>query len=873
MKNRGVPVAALAILTAALGFGSNTVLGQSGPGVAVASAVEAINKARIATRILYITAHPDDEDAGLLAYLSRGLDADVAMLTITRGQGGQNAIGPEQDGPLGVIRTMELLAAGSHYGVHQYFTTAVDTGFSKGPEWTMNIWGENEPLADMVRVIRTYRPQVVINGWGGERQGHGQHQTSGILTPRAVAAAADPTKFPEQIREGLIPWKVSLELRPDSFPGPPPARGAAPPPPPPSIALPTDDISPLWGLSYVEMGAEGHGEHRSQGTPTLFGGGGVFGRRRSNLIVETATGAGGQFNPEHLNEAITTLPERFPNLRGVMASPLNSASQFIASASTQMLALDRVSAAVSLAEAAKLVSDLRDGLGGQSSDERALVIFELDQVRGRIDRALSDVVSLSISVNADRHELIAGEDFAVSVSFPDKPAVSGLKYEADSSSFDVPKGWNVSPAPTAPGRSSTTVARFNISVPADASVSITPAEKVLPFPPPLVSLALPVSLDDYTFIEKRTIEFSETQTTGVMTYPLELVPAVTLTVEQPQVMLPEKHASAPLDLFARVRYHAKQPAKVAVGLETPPGWTVQPIAPIDFSAPGDQLVRYVVTPPASLAAGAYPLHPFAKLGDATFRTSLEPIPTLPTRDWSAPNDVQVHVLDLNVPASLRVGYINAADDLIPDDLRQLGIQVDMLGEAALGFNDLSHYDAIIVGLRAYELRPDVVQANPRLLDYVKNGGTLVVQYEREPFWGLHKPAPYPAEMDARKSNTLARTTDANSPVQFLAPQNPLLNTPNKITLDDFKGWVQERGTYYWDHWDSHYEPILGLQDPNEPVVNGSLVYAKYGKGVYIYAGLVFFRELPAGVPGAYRLFVNLLSQTPQALPAQAPAKR
>ena len=211
-------------------------------------AVETIGKARVATRILFTTAHPDDEQAGLLAYLARGLHADVALLTITRGQGGQNAIGPEQNGELGTIRTTELLAAGSHYGVHQYFTRAVDTGFSKSPERTMKIWGPTLPMEDMVRAIRTYRPQIVINGWGGVKNGHGQHQASGILTPQAVAAAADPTKFPEQIAEGLPAWKVPVSVRPVGFGPPgPEGRGAAAPPPAGSLQLPANDISPLVG--------------------------------------------------------------------------------------------------------------------------------------------------------------------------------------------------------------------------------------------------------------------------------------------------------------------------------------------------------------------------------------------------------------------------------------------------------------------------------------------------------------------------------------------------------------------------------------------------------------------------------------------------
>src|SRR5271170_3939743 len=248
-------------------------------------AVEAIGKARVATRIMFTTAHPDDEQAGLLAYLARGLNADVAILTITRGQGGQNAIGPEQNGELGTIRTTELLAADSHYGVHQFFTRAVDTGFSKSPERTMKIWGTTLPLEDMVRAIRTYRPQIVINGWGGVKNGHGQHQASGILTPQAVAAAADPTKFPEQIAEGLPAWKVPVSVRPVGF-GPPGAegRGAPTAPPPGSLQLPANDISPLWGESYNELGAEGHQEHRSQGTPALFGN--AFFRRPALLVSE-----------------------------------------------------------------------------------------------------------------------------------------------------------------------------------------------------------------------------------------------------------------------------------------------------------------------------------------------------------------------------------------------------------------------------------------------------------------------------------------------------------------------------------------------------------------------------------------------------------
>jgi hypothetical protein len=219
--------------------------------------------------------------------------------------------------------------------------------------------------------------------------------------------------------------------------------------------------------------------------------------------------------------------------------------------------------------------------------------------------------------------------------------------------------------------------------------------------------------------------------------------------------------------------------------------------------------------------------------------------------------VTVHVLDLTVPAGLHIGYIAGENDVLPETLRQVGIQVDLLDEVALAFGDLSPYDAIVVGISAYELRPDAMAANPRLLNYVQDGGTLLVLYERDFAWAKLLPAPFRAEMAAQA----VRVTDQNSPVRFLAPDNPLLNSPNKISLEDFKGWEQERGLYFWSTWDPRYQAVLGLTDPGEPEATGGLVYARDGKGVYIYTGLSFFRELPDGVPGAYRLFVNLLSQT------------
>ncbi len=818
--------------------------------------VEAIQKSRVASRILFITAHPDDESSGLLAYLSHGLGADVALLTITRGQGGQNAIGPEQDGQLGVIRTTELLAADSHYGVHQFFTRALDNGFSKSPDQMLKYWGDL-PVEDMVRVIRTYRPNVVINGWGGEHTGHGQHQASGILTPRAVAAAADPKAFPQQIAEGLTPWKVTAEVRLAGRVDPGSNKPAELPAG--AVPMPLTDVSPVWGESYIEMGMDGRAEHRSQGTPALFSSN--FFRRPQYLVGEDAKGVvPNSFDPRVLDEPITALSGRFTKFRASLEPVLATVDRDLAAAGKSALNLDREAAAKSLADAGKQVAALEGKLPSASSGEAA-ARWEITRLRERIDRALAADVALPLGTQADRHELVAGENFSVDVILAGKAAVP-VTWTLDKSSLVLPPGWSAAPEPlkdTGKGTrdNGNSTPRFSISIPADAKVPSVPGDAVLPFPPPLVKLALPVTVAGYEFKIEQGVESSIAKTTGIETYPLELVPAVTLTVDPTQIMVPVKRDTAPVTLFARVRYHGTKPTKVEVGLDAPPGWKAPALQPLEFSGAGDQLIRYVVAAPKDVAPGAYPLHPYARLGDETFRASLEPIPTLPTRDWSRSDDATAHVLDLNVPAGLRVGYIAGDNDALPETLRQIGIQVDMLDEVAVAFGDLSGYDAILVGIRAYELRTDLARMNWKLLDYAKNGGTLVVEYQRDFQWNKMLPAPFPAKM----ADQGLRVTDPNSPVRFLAPENPLLNTPNKITAADFQGWIQERGLYFWSTFGSPYEAVLGLKDGSEPETNGSLVYARDGKGVYIYTGLSFFRELPAGVPGAYRLFVNLISQT------------
>ena len=797
--------------------------------------VESIDKARVVTRILFITAHPDDEASGLLSYLSHGLHADVALLTLTRGQGGQNAIGPEQGDRLGILRTSELLAASNHNGVEQFFSRAPDLGYTKSADQAMKIWGD-VPLEDMVRVIRMFRPNVVINGWGGVHTGHGHHQASGILTPRAVDAAADANAFPDQMSEGLTPWKVPLLLdmrRTTQDTG---------------FRVPLEQISALWGKSYNDFGRESLVFHRSQGV-TMFVNSPFF-RRPLYLVVEDPKAANQMVGPGVLAKNLLSLAE--PGT--AEAKSLARVDESLSGAEEAALHLDWAAAEKYLAAAGIELSSAQSSLKAVSAGSAGDLVWELARVRSRINRALANAAALHIDARADRNELVDGETFRVDTHWALRSAVGVAVKDTE---LVVPQGWTVNDTPVPQGESTNDAASFNVSIPPHVLAPGSKRNYILPFPPPLVVARCDATIGGYSFSAEEPVVSIRPTSTSVDTFPLELVPAVTITLEPKQVMQREALDGQPIELLARVRYHATSSAKVNLSLKAPEDWSVAPVAPLEFTEPGDQLVRFSATPPAKTAAGAYSLRAFGQIGDDSFSVSLEPLPSLPTRSWSEPPEATVHVLNLAVPTNLHVGYIAAENDMIPDSLRQLGIDLHFLDEVDLAFGDLSRYDAIVVGIRAYELRHDLPRSNARLLDYVRQGGTLVVQYQRDFAWNKFLPAPYPAKMP----DSTLRTTDSKSPVSFLAPNSSILNSPNQITQDDFKGWVQERGLYYWGEFDSHYQPILGLTDPGESEENGALVAAKYGKGTYIYTGLSFFRELPAGVPGAYRLFVNLISQS------------
>ncbi|MBS1841356.1 MAG: PIG-L family deacetylase [Acidobacteria bacterium] len=829
---------AIVVALVAISFGARLSHAQfpaaPGTGPGLAETVEAIDSARVTTRILYVTAHPDDERADVLTYLARGLHADVALLSLTRGEGGQNALGPEQAPQLGLIRTQELLAATRGYGVKLYFTRAKDFGYSKTPEETEKIWGD-QVVEDMVRVIRTFRPNIVINNWGGVHTGHGHHQAAGLLTPIAVQRAADANAYPEQLKEGLGAWGgtknevVILDMERSEKPT--------------GYVLPLDEVSPLWGKTWREIGLDAFANHRTQGVPAFLGS--PFFRRPLALKREN----GGAFSPESLAQPLSKLLDADTcRAHTDWCQKLVEADNDLDKARASALQLQWKDCFDLTSKAELSIKSLYKP--DRVSSRGPLSPMQEDEVRHAADRIVNALLLVSgfhFVAEGNRASVAAHENFEVTARFACRPEVTcpveGGSLDGTNEKIDPTKGTTGQKLEvTAEGSSEKNVLNLQAEGAPDFSASLY------------------VGTDpNRATIRRFPVVYTAAETTHVERVPVRIVPAYTLAVEPKQTLELVGGERKEFDVFLRIHSYSTKAAKVAVGMNVPVNWVYNGPFDLNFSGDGDHYVKFTVTPPAGLVSGNYPLKAFAMAEGARFTTSIEPLPSMPTLVWEEPAQTVVHAFDIKVPENLRVGYISAESEPVPEALRMLGIHVDLLDANALNFGDLSKYDAIVVGVRAYELRGELPGANQRLLDYAKNGGTLVVQYERDFAWDGKSYAPYPAKIASKPGDPLPRITDETSPVKFLKPDDSLLNTPNKITQEDFKGWVQERGLYFWSDFDSRYTPLLAMNDPGEKDLDGALVYAKYGKGTYIYTGIAFFRQLPEGVPGAYRLFVNLLS--------------
>lgn len=832
--------------------------------------------------VLHTGAHPDDESSELLAYLTRGLGARAAYLSLNRGEGGQNGIGPELWEGLGVLRTEELLAARKLDGAEQYFTRAFDFGFTRSAPETLQKWNKEEVLGDMVRVIRTLRPLVVVNGFSGTtRDGHGQHQVAGMLTPEAIKAAADPNRFPEQIKAGLQPWQV-LKVYQRVFEQ---GRGA-------TATFDVGRFDPILGRSYAELAAEGRSKHRSQDFGMIQSRGSVV---RSFSRVESKVSAPDKESSlfEGLDVSITGIAYfagEGANAKSLL-KPLVQLKELAAQilAEFQPEAPERI--APKLAEGLHQIRTLRTQLGSLEPEPRATVDAMLARKEQEFSDALIKAHGIIVDALSNTEIVTPGEKVEVrtNVYFGSNSKPKDLN-EKETVKLSAPANWKIDQfavepeAPAAPspffrGRERADfVAIFQATVPQDETPSqpywlvkqrtrdqfdwdsAMPMNQ--PFAPPILSAQVKLTLNGENVTINQPVEYRfSDKSIGEIRRELKVAPALTLTMHPSLLVIPQssaaKNANRTREVSVEITHNARRTTNGTLKLVMPAGWKVEGDAQsLAFTRQGEKISRRFLVTPAANASGTFTLKAVATADGRDYangHTTVE-YPHIETHFLYHPAETKTEIFDVKVAAGLKVGYVPGSGDDTVEALKQLGVSVKTIDENELASGDLSGYDTIILGIRVYEVRDDVVANNKRLLDYVNNGGTLIVQYNKNEFVSRGQFAPYPVKMAGS-----LRVTDENAPIKVLVPDHPLFNFPNKITDEDWKGWVQERGLYFLSEWDAKYTPLLSAPDDTGKELQGGEIIADYGKGHYIFTGYAWFRQFPAGVPGAYRLFANLVS--------------
>jgi LmbE family N-acetylglucosaminyl deacetylase len=858
--------------------------------------------------LVMVTAHPDDEDGGMLAYETRGLGARAVLLTLNRGEGGQNAMSPELYDALGLVRTQELLQADRYYGVDQYWANTIDYGFSKTREEALDKWGHDRVLADVVRVIRMTRPLVITSVFvGAATDGHGNHQVAGQIAQEAFLAAGDPTRFPEQIREGLRPWTPLKVYAHVPFFAPTPQgmydyaidkyvpvrffdyihKTWSNEKPSTTLEIEEGAYAPADGLTYLQIGREGLGEQKTQNNgvaipaPAPFTS--AYHRYDSRLpaveqeqnffdgidISVNGIGSLAASEPEYLKSSLAELAR-------------------IAADANRQYQPDRPQAIAPLL--ADGLEKTRALIARVHQDRLDDVEFELCVKQEQFEHALIGALGLEIqaAVLPDQEPqgrnpfggasptftvAIPGQAFGVQVDISDQGADSVALSSVTVAAADG-KAWRIEPqAPPTKSISGRQQAhaKFAVVAPADAALTrpyFSRKNEEQPYydldDPRYRNLSLaPYPLFATAAVSYRgaTVHLSQVVQTmqripalGIVAEPLLVAPAVSVTVSPAAGAVPVGTKS--FAFSCTVHSNVKGPAEGTLRLRLPAGWTSSPeAAPFSMARDGEDRTVIFSVLPGRVTPGEQTLTAVAEYQGRSYQEGylLAGYPGIRPYPLYRPATYRAVGVDVEIARGLRIGFLPGTGDDVPTALENLGQHVTTLSAADVTQGNLAGYDAIILGTRAYAVRTELQSANGRLLDYVKNGGVLIVQYNLQNFDQNY--GPYPFSL----GNNPQKVVDEYSKVELLAPESPVFTWPNRIGEADFRGWIEERGHGFMQTWDPRYQALLETADPGQDPQRGGLLLARYGKGAYIYDAFALYRQLPNGVPGAYRILANLVS--------------
>ncbi|HEX5169385.1 MAG TPA: PIG-L family deacetylase [Cyclobacteriaceae bacterium] len=788
-----------------------------------------LKKLNVLGSVMYVAAHPDDENTRIIAFMANDRLAATAYLSMTRGDGGQNLIGPEIRDQLGLIRTQELLAARRIDGGQQFFTRANDFGFSKSAEETLKIWGKEEILSDVVKIYREFQPDVILTRFPADaRAGHGHHTSSAILAQEAFDVAADASRFPEQVKTFGIwkPkrlytntgrwWNTTIN---ENTPG--------------IVTVNVGSYNPLLGQSYSELAAISRSQHKSQG----FGSQGTRGEqleffeyvKGDQSVTDFFEGINTTWSRLKGGEKVKPLVEKAIH-EFDMQNPSASVTSLL-QIRKEILLLDKsVWRERKLKEVTSLIVDCLGLYSDVLADQFRVAPGESVQTtieivnRSPVDVQLESILANGMSFDSTLNVPLQNNELLVLKSR--KQASGQLQYSDPY--------WLREPHSTG---------LFTVN---DKDLIGKPEND----PAIQFTFNLRVSGENIQLVRPLVYRWTD-PVKGEQQRPFEVLPPILLKISN-GVWIFNNNDARHVDVM--VTSNSQNILQGVVKLSLPPGWSSEPLSiPVELKKKGEEVTStFRVIPPKGESVGT--IKAVAEVNGRTFDHGLQTISYdhIPTQTLLPVAESQIFRIDLKKEGDL-IGYINGAGDDIPSALRNIGYSVVELKNEEVTPENLKKMDAVVLGIRALNTNDRIDYIMPNLLEYVKSGGTVVVQYNTSNGLRTNQFSPYKLSLSRN------RVTEEDSPVNFLVPDHPVLNSPNKIIPKDFEGWVQERGLYFPDKWDDHFVPILSMNDKNEAPLDGGLLVAKYGEGYYVYTGLSFFRELPEGIPGAYKLFANIVS--------------